>query len=412
MWRTGSVLVPWWPLVPSSSASVAANVVLEMPGQRVLAVALAERDEHVLVGHAHVHDRIIAAVVDEDAAIVAAHDPAGEHDLRHMDVGGVLDAAVSPGREQDGDARHLDPRWVREVVQRYAEHVGVAVHGGAHPVEHAEPALGGPEGRRARTDLVREGARARVGPHDGLRPDLPPIGLDRARPAELDLRVDAPDVAARDVIGSEQTRVAAADGLGENHHVPHVSLEHRAVAHEVGEIAGRGQRDAHAVLHRRVIGTVGDVVGVADLGDPRILDAARLVLDEGPGIGAGGEGVPLGGRRHGRSRLDTPAVDAVAAAGDPEHAHAATKMRPEQHDRVATVQRDAGVVDGRDLEARVLPHLVHFLGRKHGVMREPRHWTVQIDDHPVVLEHHFLADHQPSSLHAPRSITITRRSDY
>lgn len=243
-------------------------------------------------------------------------------------------------------------------------------------MEHAEPALGGSKGRSARTDLVREGAWARTGHHDGLRLDLPPIGLDRARPAEFDLRVNAPDLAGRGVIGSEQTRVAAADGLRENYHVPHVSLEHRAVAYEVREIAGRGQRDAHAALHRRVIGTVGDVVGVADLGDPRILDAARLVLDEGPGIGAGGEDVPLGGRRHGRARLDTPAVDAVAAAGDPEHAQAATKMRPEQHDRVATLQRDAGVVDGRDLEARFLPHLVHFLGRKHGVIREPRHWTV------------------------------------
>jgi hypothetical protein len=161
-----------------------------------------------------------------------------------------------------------------------------------------------------------------------------------------------------------------------------------------------------------VIGTVGDVVGVADLGDPRIFDAARLVLDEGLDISAGGEGVPLGGRRYGRSRLDTPAVDAVAAAGDPEHAHAATKIRPEQHDRVATVQRDAGVVDGRDLEARVLPHLVHFPGRKHGIMREPHHWTVQIDDHPAILKHHFLADHRPFSLLEPRSITITRRSEY
>ena len=91
-------------------------VVLEMPGQRVLAVALAERDEHVLVGHAHVHDRIIAAVVDEDAAIVAVHGPAGEHDLWHVNVVCLLDAAVSPGREQDGDARHLDPRRVRQVV--------------------------------------------------------------------------------------------------------------------------------------------------------------------------------------------------------------------------------------------------------------------------------------------------------
>jgi len=97
----------------------------------------------------------------------------------------------------------------------------------------------------------------------------------------------------------------------------------------VGEIAGRGQRGAHSVLHGRVIGTVGDVVGVPDLGDPRILDATRLVFDEGLGIGAGGECVPLDGWHHSRLRLDVPAVDAVAAAGDPEHALAATKMRPE-----------------------------------------------------------------------------------
>ena len=101
--------------------------------------------------------RIIAAVVDEDAAMVAAHDPAGEHDLRHMDVGGVLDAAVSPGREQDGDGS-TNCAGFAEVVQRYAEHVGVAVHGGAHPVEHAEPALGGPEGRRARGPILSEKA--------------------------------------------------------------------------------------------------------------------------------------------------------------------------------------------------------------------------------------------------------------
>src|ERR1019366_8448721 len=99
-----------WPLVPSSSASVAVNIVLELPGQRVLAVALAQRDEHVFVGHAYVHNCIIAAVVDEDAAIVAAHGSACEHGLRHMGVGSILDAAVSPGREQDGDARHRDPR--------------------------------------------------------------------------------------------------------------------------------------------------------------------------------------------------------------------------------------------------------------------------------------------------------------
>jgi len=202
---------------------VAADVVLEVPGQRVLTVALAERDEYVLVGHAHIHDRIIAPVVDENAAIVAVHDPASEHNLRHMDVGGVLDAAVSPGREQEGYARHLDTRRVRQVVQRYAEHVGVAGHGGAYPMEHAEPAFGSPDRRRARTDLVREGARARAGSHDRLRRDLPPIGLDQARPAELNLRVDASDV-SYGVIGSEQTRVAAADELGENHHVPHVSL--------------------------------------------------------------------------------------------------------------------------------------------------------------------------------------------
>ena len=392
----------------SSSVLVAVNIVLKMSGQRVLAVTLAERDEHVLVSHAHVYDRIIAAVVDEDAATVAAHGSAGKHDLRHMGVSGILDAAVSPGREQDGDARHRDQRRVRQVVQRHTERVWVAVHRGAHPVEHAEPAFGGSEGRRTRADLVREGARAAAGPHDRLRLKLPPIRLDRARPAELDLRVDAPDLAARGVIGSEQTRVASANGLGKNHHIAHVSLEHRAMAHEVGKIAGRGQRDAHAVLHRRVIGTVGDIVGVADLGDPRILDAARLVLDEGLGIGARGEGVPLGGRRHGRSGLDTPAVDAVAAAGDPEYAHAATKMRPEQHDRVATVQRDAGVVDGRDLEPRILPHLVHVFGRKHGVIREPRYRMVQIDDHPAVLVHHFLADHWPSSLYDLRRIAVTR----
>lgn len=95
---------------------MAANVVLEMPGHRVLAVALAERDEDVLVGHADVHDRIIAAVVDDDAAIVAAHRSAGEHDLRHMSVGALLDAAVSPRREQYRDARHLDPRRVRQLV--------------------------------------------------------------------------------------------------------------------------------------------------------------------------------------------------------------------------------------------------------------------------------------------------------
>lgn len=83
---------------------MAANVVLETPGQWVLAVTLAERDKHVLVGHAHVHDSVITPVVDENAAIVAAHDPAGEHDLRHMDVGAVLDAAISPCREQDRDA--------------------------------------------------------------------------------------------------------------------------------------------------------------------------------------------------------------------------------------------------------------------------------------------------------------------
>jgi hypothetical protein len=63
-------------------------------------------------------------------------------------------------------------------------------------------------------------------------------------------------------------------------------------------------------------------------------------------------------------------------------------------------------VDSRDLEAWVLPHLVHFLGRKHGVIREPRHWTVQIDDHPVVFEHHFLANHRPTSLNDPWSITM------
>ena len=250
-------------------------------------------------------------------------------------------------------------------------------------MEHAEPALGCPERRRARTDLVRESARAPSGPHDGLRLDLPPIGLDRTRPAELDLRVDAPDLACRGVIGSEQTRIAAVDGFGKNYYVPHVAVQHRAMARKVTEISGRGQRDAHAVLHRRVISTVGDVVGVADLDDPWVLDAARLVLDDGPGIGAGGEDVPLGSRRHGWLRLDTPAVDAVAAPGDPKHARAATKMRPEQHDRVATVLRDAGVVDGRYLEARFLPHLVHVFGCKHGVIREPRHWPVQIDDHPV-----------------------------
>src|SRR5271157_4497292 len=130
-------------VLSSSSVLVAANIVLKMSGQRVLAVTLAERDEHVLVSHPHVHDRIIAAVVDEDAATVAAHGSAGKHDLRHMDVSGILDAAVSPGWEQDGEARHRDQRWVRQVVQRHTERVWVAVHRGAHPVEHAEPAFGG-----------------------------------------------------------------------------------------------------------------------------------------------------------------------------------------------------------------------------------------------------------------------------
>lgn len=74
---------------------MAANVVLETPGQWVLAVTLAERDKHVLVGHAHVHDSVITPVVDENAAIVAAHDPAGEHDLGHVDINVLLDAAVS-----------------------------------------------------------------------------------------------------------------------------------------------------------------------------------------------------------------------------------------------------------------------------------------------------------------------------
>jgi hypothetical protein len=125
-----------------------------------------------------------------------------------------------------------------------------------------------------------------------------------------------------------------------------------------------------------VIRTVGNVVRIADLGDPRVLDAARLVLDEGLGIGAGGESIPFGGRHHGRSRFNTPTVDAVAAASDPEHAHPTTKMRTEQHDRVAIVQCNASVVDGRDLEARVLPHLVYFISRKHGITWKSRHWTV------------------------------------
>ena len=123
-------------------------------------------------------------------------------------------------------------------MQPHAEHVGVTCHGGADPVEHAEPALGSPEGRRAGANLIREDARARVSHHNGFRLKLPPIGCDRARPAELDLREDAPDVAACGVIGSEQTRIAAADGLRENHHVPHILLEHRTVAQKVAEITG------------------------------------------------------------------------------------------------------------------------------------------------------------------------------
>src|SRR5450759_3136983 len=57
------------------------------------------------------------------------------------------------------------------------------------------------------------------------------VALIRARPAAPALREYDPEVAARRIIGSEQTRIAAVDALGETHNVPHFLLEHRNVAH-------------------------------------------------------------------------------------------------------------------------------------------------------------------------------------
>ena len=57
------------------------------------------------------------------------------------------------------------------------------------------------------------------------------VALIRARPAAPALREDDPEVAARCIIGSEQTRIAAVDALGETHNVPHFLLEHRNVAY-------------------------------------------------------------------------------------------------------------------------------------------------------------------------------------
>src|SRR5665811_263360 len=86
------------------------------------------------------------------------------------------------------------------------------------------------------------------------------VALIRARPAAPALREDDPEVAARRIIGSEQTRIAAVDALGETHNVPHFLLEHRNVAHFARKRFNRFTSKSVSYTHLRAHETVLDLV--------------------------------------------------------------------------------------------------------------------------------------------------------
>src|SRR5205814_6989961 len=164
----------------------------------------AQFGEHVLVRDGQVHHRVVAAVVEVQRAVGAAHHAAGEHDVRHVHVVGLGDPAVGPGREEHRDARHLYPPRVVVVVQGHAEDVRVTVHCGPYAVEQVEPAVLRAYRWRAGAYLVGERARPPAGLDHRLVADVPPARPEVVGVPEPDLPEDAPGVAGQRVVGPEQ----------------------------------------------------------------------------------------------------------------------------------------------------------------------------------------------------------------
>ena len=85
-------------------------------------------------------------------------------------------------------------------------------------MEDVEPAVRGPDRRRARTDLVGERRRPPAGAPQRLVGDLPAAGLDAVGGPD-------PDLGERLVGAKERPEPAVDDGLREDHDVAHVRFE-------------------------------------------------------------------------------------------------------------------------------------------------------------------------------------------